>query len=300
MALLDSLLGAGDHVWSIGTSAGVIGVTPAGSSMVDGPTMWTGQVGLRLQGIPRLLAFETLSSDPAGWNHGIALCVAAPSPARRAGVITSLGPDSGAIRPQDRNLPLFDLGLGHQGVSHLLLRPAPERVESLRSLCGLAWQDAIPRLDGRAGCWIVETPLARLEHRAVEGPPPFHTFPAQTGLTTHPRTTPMPDGLVPVAHVFPPHPLRQRPGVPQAFDPERHRTFQAILERHGRADLWALKQSVLAALREGRDIPAARDRHSAAVIRVTLRQALHIGVRPAPEILRERDRALFRAMERRE
>jgi hypothetical protein len=61
----------------------------------------------------RPVAYETISKCIDSWGHGLALCL----PRERArmngrGVITELGPDREAVRADDRDALLFDLGLG--------------------------------------------------------------------------------------------------------------------------------------------------------------------------------------------
>ena len=58
------------------------------------------------------VAYETLSAKPHRWTHGVALCLLAREAAmsKRCG-ITELGPDHDALRPQDRDAILFDLGV---------------------------------------------------------------------------------------------------------------------------------------------------------------------------------------------
>lgn len=248
----------------------------------------SGPASLRLDATPLLLAFETLSSDPFGWNHGLALCVTARGPTG-AGRISPCGPDRAAIRAADRNRPAYDMGCG-DGIARVLFRP--EAVATMESFCGQAWDEAA--MPAVSGTWVVETPLARIEQAHSGGPVPVHRL-----GNTPPATTPLPDGWLAAAHVFPPHPARAPTGGPAAFDAGRHGAFQALLARHGRPDLWRLKQHVEALLAAGRFEEIAADRHGVATIRVTLRQALaRTGVPPPDPWLSRYDRALLRALRR--
>ena len=93
---------------------------------------------------------------------------------------------------------------------------------------------------------------------------------------THAATEPIPDGLVPCAHVYPPHPAKDALGEPRPFDPARHDAFQAMLRTFGDPDQIALKQRVLAAVAAGEspsvgiDAPTIASRGTN--IRVALRQ----------------------------
>src|SRR5213596_548295 len=59
----------------------------------------------------RPVAYETISKCIDSWGHGLALCLPRDK-ARMSGrtTITELGPDRAAIRAQDRDALLFDLG----------------------------------------------------------------------------------------------------------------------------------------------------------------------------------------------
>jgi hypothetical protein len=59
------------------------------------------------------VAYETTTKNRDQWSHAIALCLPAEYCAMgRRTTIHELGPDSMAIRPEDRESVLFDLGLG--------------------------------------------------------------------------------------------------------------------------------------------------------------------------------------------
>lgn len=277
--LLRAMLGAADHVWSVGTLSAFM-------ALGQGPDSRN-----RLRPGAQLLAFETLSSDPRGWNHGIALCLpgAADSP---SALVTRLG-DGDPVDPSDHGRPVLDLGLG-QGPVRALFRPDSDAAFAAE---GLRWDEATPILGPLPGWWIVDTPVLRAERRGGAGVA-LHSVPqALVTGRTHAETTPVPPGLMPVAHVFPPHPARQQPGQPMAFDPARHAGFQAILARHGRPDLWALKRDVIGQLAAHRFDPPATDRHGATVVRVALRQHAHLHGRPPRNWLEAFDLPLLRALD---
>jgi len=92
---------------------------------------------------------------------------------------------------------------------------------------------------------------------------------------THAATEPLPDGWVPCAHLYPPHPLRDRFGQRHSFRRERHDAFQTVLARYGIADRIELKRCVVASVMAGRGpeaISVADDRFARATVRVALRQ----------------------------
>lgn len=287
---LRAMLAAPDHVWSVGTPAGVMGFLPSGRVEGAPPVACSGVAALRLTGAPLCLAYETISADPFGWNHGLALCVTGRG-AKGTGRIGPCGPDGGAIRPEDRDRPAWDLGWG-DGVVRVLFRP--EGAQAMEPFRGLTWDEARAGLEAMPGTWAVETAIARIERRHPGGAVPVLRLGAAP-----PATTPLPEGWLAAAHVFPPHPARAHPGAPAAFDPGRHTAFQALLARHGRPDHWRLKRRVEALLAAGRFEEIEADRQGRAVIRVALRQALARDGAPPPERwLRRHDPALLRALRR--
>lgn len=241
------MLAAPDHVWSVGSPVGVAAFLPSGTVEGTPPVARNGPASLRLDGAPRLLAFETISADPFGWNHGVALCVTGRQP-EGGGRIAPGGPDRGAIVPADRDRLAWDLGVG-DGVTRVLVRPDDPTAMARRE--GLTWDEASD-VAALPAVWIVETAIARIEQRHVAGRP-------------------------------------RRAG--------RHAAFQALLAKHGRPDLWRLKQRVQALLARGRFEAMPVDRHGMAVIRVALRQAMAQDGAPPPERwLRHYDPALLRAL----
>ncbi|VDC26391.1 DUF6925 family protein [Pseudogemmobacter humi] len=288
--LLRAMFGAEGHLWSVGTLSAFM--TPDGTGTPGyGPSgliLGGARSRTRLRPGARLLAFETLSSDPRGWNHGIALSL--PGAAGAASGRVRRARDYDPIDPADAGRPVLDLGLG-QGPVRALFRPATGEALATE---GLTWEEAAPVLAALPGEWVIDTPVLRLERA---GAPPHCVPQARATGRSHAETTPLPPGLIPVAHVFPPHPARQQPGEPVGFDSTCHARFQAILARHGRPDLWALKAEVVAQLAAGRFEPPATDRHAATVVRVALRQHAHLHG-PPPRAWTERfDRPLARALE---
>lgn len=274
------MLGAEGHLWSVGTLSAFMALEGTGPGSRS-----------RLCSGARLLAFETLSSDARGWNHGIALCLP-EGPGQPSGRVIRIDDDD-PVDPADRGRPVLDLGLG-QGPVRALFRPDNDAAFAAE---GMDWDEAATILGPLPGWWIVDTPVLRAERRG-EGGVGLHSVPQSLSMgRTHAETTPVPPGLIPVTHVFPPHPARHRPGEPMAFDPVRHARFQAILSRHGRSDLWALKRDVIGQLATGRFDPPATDRHGATVVRVALRQHLHLQGPPPRDWLETFDRPLLRVLD---
>jgi hypothetical protein len=92
---------------------------------------------------------------------------------------------------------------------------------------------------------------------------------------THSATEPVPDGLVPCAHLYPAHPARDAFGHSRPFDCGRHAAFQEILRLFGDPAAVALKQRILAAIAAGTDpsaVAVTDHRFARTGIRVVLRQ----------------------------
>ena len=264
----------------------------------DEAVVWvsTDRGAVRLEGSPavRAVAYETPNRDGETWSHAVALCLPADASAMaRRTVLTELGPDGAAIRPGDRGAILFDMGLGVAQADICIRASDPSLLAMLRSAAGRALSEpGNPAMAAivaagphrvftcRFGRAEVFQPIPPPDGRSPEGPH-THVLPKllKSGRT-HAATTPIPDGLVPCVHLFPPNPLKDQFGRRRDFDPRAHEAFQALLARFGGGPAGELKRTVLKALDE-RVVPEAfplpPGRHARATIRVALRQALQTG-----------------------
>lgn len=250
-------------------------------------TVLTPRAGMTLKPRPdlRAIAYETSSSGR--WNHGVALCLLAESAAMtRRTRFTELGPDREALRPEDRDGILFDLGLGTVQVD-VLIRVSPEVADRVRPFLGtesfapgnpvmaefLALQPPRIFLTG-LGRMEVFAPIPPPDGVSPEGPH-THVLPKLIASgRTHAATTPIPDGLVPCLTLFPPHPLKDNEGRPHPFDAGAHAAFQALLARFGDPALVAVKAAVTAAaLGQGTIAPdSITDRFARIAARTALEQ----------------------------
>lgn len=192
------------------------------------------------------IAYETPDpADPLRWQHAVVFCLPAAG-ARRAGrtVITELGPDTGALRPQDTAGTLFDLGRGGPDTESLVRTSDPAVLAVLREVQGRPADELggaqAAALAGPAVHRVVRSAAGRIE---VFGPT------ARRAVPPHPPTAPIPEGWVPCLTVRPPHPAMDQRGRPMPFDHGRHERFQAILVEHGDPVLGVLKADVVAAVR---------------------------------------------------
>ena len=127
----------------------------------------------------------------------------------------------------------------------------------------------------RVGRIEVFAPIPAADGRSPEGPH-THVLPKLLHLRrTHAATEPVPDGWVPCAHLYPPHPAKDTSGHRRPFDHARHAAFQRMLRELGDPDLYALKQRVIAAVAAGSDpsvVPIINGRFARGSVRVALRQ----------------------------
>lgn len=213
-----------------------------------------GAVALTLAPGLRPVAYETGFSG--GYNHAVALCLPEAACAMAGHrVITELGPDRDAVREEDREAILFDLGLGLRAVDACLRVRDPGSLACLRAGLGRSLFDPDNPVGAHLGAMsphrVFRARLGRIEvYTPIPGPgeaspggPRAHILPALLRAgRTHAATTPIPAGLVPCAGFFPPHPYKDRNGRRIAFDSARHAAFQALLERWGDPGLLAVKR----------------------------------------------------------
>jgi hypothetical protein len=244
-----------------------------------------GAIRLDLRANMRPVAFETTTK--ASWNHRIALCLPRESCAMNGReVLTELGRDGDALRAQDRDAVLFDLGLGALQIDCCVRIADPAVAAQLRNHCGhpVFASPAMGIILANSPHRVFFSRLGRVEV-FQEIPPPHgkspegphtHVLPALLRhRRTHPATEPIPQGFVPCAHIYPPHPAKDALGRERAFDRNHHDTFQAILRDYGDPTFLALKQQVLDAIVAGVDpsaITVPDQRFARTNIRVTLRQ----------------------------
>ncbi len=216
-----------------------------------------GAIAMRPDPDLRPVAYETASAS--GWNHAVALCLPEGACAmNRRGVVTELGPDREAARPEDRDGVLFDLGLGLLAVDACLRSRDPEVIARLREGAGQPlFSPGNPIGPRLVAMFVAMSPhrvfLARFGRIEVYAPippaggtspegPHTHVLPKllRSGRT-HSATTPIPAGLVPCAALHPAHPCKDMQGRRIAFDPARLAAFQVLLERWGDPALVAIK-----------------------------------------------------------
>jgi len=243
-----------------------------------------GAIVLKADAATRAFASEGLTK--AGWSQRVSLCLPKDTCSMNGRtVLTEVGPDHDAPREEDRHSVLFDLGFGAPHAD-FCIRADGSLASKLRSHAGReVFEAGNPAMGmileaqphrvfiSRLGRIEVYQPIPPPSGKSPEGPH-THVLPRLLkNRRTHPATEPVPDGMVPCAHLYPPHPARDALGEARPFDATHHRAFQALLVACGDAEACAVKQRVLDAVRAG-EAPAsiAASRHGRTSIRIALRQ----------------------------
>lgn len=278
-----------DAGWSVGTFGALAeflrdGDEPVAVTRAPGRAAAVtarGGIEVRLTGDVEPLAWERRAGD--SWSQALALCVPADGGGRS--VITELGPDVDALRAQDRDAVLVDLGVGAPHLAACVRTSDAALLASLREVEGrpLAEAGAVAGLLVAAGPHrVFRTAVARLEV-FTPIPPPDGTSPdgPHTHLLprllahgrTHAATDPIPPGRAPGATLHLPHPTRTVEGRPISPRPERHRRAQELLARFGRPEVVAAKTAAAEALATSVDPPPwALEREHRAAVELALRQ----------------------------
>ncbi|MEQ8899376.1 MAG: hypothetical protein RID23_20045 [Roseovarius sp.] len=220
----------------------------------------------RLDGV-RPVAYETLSPKTHRWTQGLALCLPeAEAAMHRRDVLTELGPDAGAIRTEDREAVLFDMGLAQPQVDFCIRTADKALLQVLRAHAGRslfeADNPAMPAILKAHPHRVALTRLGRVEvYQMIGGPdtggtspegPHTHVLPKLLRAgRTHSANTPIPEGWVPCAGFHPKSPVMGRLGEDKSFDEPAFVAFQALLALWGPEDYTAQKTRVWQALDAG-------------------------------------------------
>jgi len=246
-----------------------------------------GGIGLRLPASVRVVAWERPTAGDA-WTQGVALCLSASTGAMSGRtVVTELGADADALRPEDREALLFDLGIGAPHCDVCVRVDDPAMLRTLRTAGGrpiaatgliteLAIMSPTRVFISRLGRVEVRTPIPHPSGMTPDGP---HTHVLPDLLKhrrTHAATVPLPEGMVPSAEMFPPSAIHDAHGRRAQFDAARHESFQALLAAYGDPGCVRAKAQTMAAVRaaESPRDDASYTRAQRLSRRVSLRQLL--------------------------
>lgn len=216
-----------------------------------------GAIALDPTAVCRPVAYET--GFAFGWSHAVALCLPEEACAMsRRSVITELGPDHEAARPEDGEGILFDLGLNLLAVDACVRASDARTIARLRSAAGGGLfgpgHAVAAELVAAGPHRVFLTRIGRIEvFSPIRGEagsasvgPRTHLLPNILRLgRTHAATAPIPAGWVPCGAILPPHPCRDGAGGRISFRRDRHEAFQTLLARWGDPDLIAAKQAAM-------------------------------------------------------
>lgn len=293
--LADALRDTGNG-WSVGTFGAVAEFIrdpgePHIVSSQDGRTqVVTARGGIRIT--PRddlaVLAYNTFPGRGDTWGNEVAFCL--PSKGKEeTRAIRCLGPDREALRPEDRDSMLFDVGVGIGEVRFCVRTADPELIAALRDAEGA---DPLGAQAGPSNALTLKlspariaiSPLARIEVYAPIPPPggasPLgphtHLLPRLVAShRTHSANAPIAAGLQPVLMMHPPSPWRNSHGKPIPYDRTRAERFDALIAQFGLEEDLRLKNQLEEALRthaRPRDFPAPETRHGRTQLRILLRR----------------------------
>ncbi len=247
-----------------------------------------GALGISLRDDVVPIAYDTLSADGETWSHAVAFCLPRP-PLDRRPAVSCLGTDGGALRCEDADAPLFDLGIG-LGHVRMCVRTRDEKLgTALRSLEGISLfsregAQAMELVLKTSPHRIVFSPLARIEvYSPIPGPterspsgPHTHVLPKLLAAgRTHGANAPIPGGLQPALMLYPRSPWRDAAGRPTPFDSRLDQDFERLLASYGLLEDKQVRAATEAAVLGGAD-PAThawpRTRRGRAQARITLRR----------------------------
>ncbi|MEO9779496.1 MAG: hypothetical protein ABJH07_05510 [Sedimentitalea sp.] len=283
---------AGWHMGSFGAIAEfhhVAGDPPAPIAEALEQTTSRGAIRIdTLQGV-RPVAYETLSPKPHRWSQTVSLCLPEKDARmNRRDVLTALGPDTDAIRSEDHDAVLFDMGLAQSQVDFCIRTSDPALIEVLQPQEGRSLFDhdnpamgAILRAHPHR---VALTPLGRVEvYQMIGGPdtggtspegPHTHVLPKLLRANrTHSANAPIPKGWVPCCGFHPKSPVSGQLGEDKTFDPEAFDRFQTLLADWGINEYTEQKRGGWCALDAGQT-PETWEEPRTRVARAGLRNAI--------------------------
>jgi hypothetical protein len=281
--------------WSLGTFGGIAEFSRDPNETVELTTSGrqiaavTDRGAVRIQLHEQLRPFASESITKQNWSHRVALCLPQDICAmNRRNVLTELGADAGSLREQDREAVLFDVGLNALQADLCIRTSDLDAIAELRNHTGRSvFEPGNPAMGvilatnphrvfiSRIGRLEVYQRIPPATGKSPDGP---HTHILPKLLAhgrTHAATESLPEGWVPCAHLYPPHPLRDPFGKARSFRRDHHAAFQILLERYGDPELITFKRQVIDAVKtlsEPGSLSLAQNRLTRTALRIALRQ----------------------------
>jgi hypothetical protein len=282
--------------WSVGTFGAVgefarePGEECAFLSLPHCTELVTARGGIRVS--PRkdvtVIAYETFLGDGETWGNAVSFCLPRDQDTAKR-TIRCLGPDEDALRAEDRNATLFDLGVGVGHVTMCVRTDDPELTAALDKAAGEELLNSsagvcVGLIRRLSPARVLLSPLARLEVCASIPPaggkspagPHTHLLPKLlASRRTHSANAPIPEELQPVLVMHPRSPWRDAAGQRTPYDAERARAFDLILNRFGLEEDRRLRVEVETAVRRKVlpvEFPKPPTRHGRIQLRIVLRR----------------------------
>lgn len=207
----------------------------------------TSRGGVRLDTLTGVIpvAYETLSPKPHRWTQAVSLCLPTDQAVmNQRDVLTELGPDTGAIRAEDRDAVLFDMGLAQYQVDFCIRSDDAQLLKILRENTGKSLFEhgnpAMPAILAAHPHRVAVTRVGRVEvYQMIGGPdtggkspegPHTHVLPKLLRAgRTHSANTPIPEGYTPCAALHPESPVIGRLGEDKPFNRAAFDAFQELL-----------------------------------------------------------------------
>ena len=283
--------------WSIGSSGAIAefhmdpeetvkrSLSPSGGTILSE----RGAIRIDLPEGVQPAPYEILGRDKHRWLHGMNFCVpeSAGAMAGRDG-LTELGADEDALRPEDLESILFDMGLDIPHVDVCVRTADQDLIRLLRENAGTSvlapGNPAMATIKEQSPHRVFLSRLGRVEvyqrigssAKGISTPHGPHTHVLPRLLEhrrTHAANVPVPDGCYPSLSMFPANPTSDDAGNVRPFDTANHKAFQKLVDLFGDPALIELKQRTVDAVRQG-EAPhdGALDRHQRMAVGVALRQ----------------------------
>jgi uncharacterized protein DUF6925 len=222
-----------------------------------------GGIRLRAREAVRAIAWESLSAGDS-WRHGVALCLSRDEGAMSGRTrVTEVGPDTEALREEERDAILFDLGIGAPHCDVCVRTADEETLRILRAAAGrppletglfgeLARRSPTRVFLSRLGRIEVSTRIPTPRGRTPDGPH-THVLPdLLRSQRTHSANVPLPGWAVPCAEIFPASAILDAHGGRREFDLAKHEAFQALLAHYGDPLYLRAKRETVAAIGAGK------------------------------------------------
>jgi hypothetical protein len=241
-----------------------------------------------------------------GWSHALAFCV--PSPTLSAAPIRAMGADAFALRREDRDAPLFDLGVAI-GATRLCVRtrdvPLVAALEGNTGRDLLGNHALIEQIVRAQPHRVLLSPAGRIEvfqpipMRGGKSPagPHTHVLPKLIAKRrSHSSNVPLPEDWQPVLTAHPPSPWplaeNSQSGHARFYHADSDAAFVPLLRQYGVAEAKEIRDAITAAVASREDVsafPWPKSRQGRIAARVTLRRLAAAGVASAASWRAARD-----------